>query len=54
MHRFALLLAVLAAPAFGQGVLFERGVNGVSPHLRAVSERVHFFDGDGKRMAQAL
>ena len=40
MHRFALLLAVLAAPAFGQGVLFERGVNGVSPHLRAVSERV--------------
>jgi len=40
MKRLALLLAVLSAPAFPQGVLFERGVTGPSPHLRAVSERV--------------
>ncbi len=40
MKRLTLLLAVLAAPAFGQGVLLERGVDGPSPHLRAVSERV--------------
>src|SRR6267143_6074084 len=40
MTRLTLLLAVLAAPAFAQGVLFERGADGASPHLRAVSERV--------------
>ena len=40
MTRFALLLAVLAAPAFGQGVLFEPGVDGPSQRLRFVSERV--------------
>jgi len=40
MTRLTLLLAVLAAPAFGQGVLLERGVDRPSPHLRTVSERV--------------
>src|SRR5439155_16778826 len=40
MIRIALFLALLATPALAQGMLFERGVEGQSPHLRAVSERV--------------
>jgi len=40
MTRFALLLAVLAAPSFAQGVLFEPGVDGPGQRLRFVSERV--------------
>ena len=39
MIRIALFLALLATPALAQGMLFERGVEGQSPHLRAVSER---------------
>jgi Ca-activated chloride channel homolog len=40
MIRIALLSALLATPAFAQGVLFEPNVPGRSPHLRAVYERV--------------
>src|SRR5947209_1327951 len=40
MTRLALLLALLSAPSYAQGALFERGVAGPSPNLRAVHERV--------------
>ncbi|HWE25895.1 MAG TPA: VWA domain-containing protein [Myxococcales bacterium] len=40
MKRFVLFLVVLAGPAFAQGILQERGVDGPSAHLRAVSEHV--------------
>src|SRR2546425_5067475 len=40
MYRLTLLLAVLAAPSFAQGVLFEPGVDGPGQRLRFVSERV--------------
>src|SRR5690348_637718 len=40
MVRIAVLVAVLATPAFAQGVLFETNVPGPSPHLRAAAGRV--------------
>ena len=40
MKRFAVVLLLFAAPTFAQGMLMERGVDGPSPNLRAVSERV--------------
>ena len=39
--KFALALLLTAAPSLAQGMLTERGVDGPSPNLRAVSERVH-------------
>jgi Ca-activated chloride channel homolog len=41
MKRVVLFLAVLAGRASAQGFLLERGIEGPSPHLRAVSERVN-------------
>jgi len=40
MKKLLLICLLSAAPAFAQGVLLERGVEGASPNLRAVSERV--------------
>ena len=40
MIRIAFFLALAAAPAFAQGMLLERGVEGPSPHLKVVAERV--------------
>src|SRR3989442_165222 len=40
MKNVILACLLSASPAFAQGVLFERGLEGASPHLRAVSERV--------------
>lgn len=40
MKRFAVLLCLFAARSFAQGVLLERGQEGPSANLRAVSERV--------------
>ncbi len=40
MKRFLVFAVLFAAPAFAQGVLLEQGVEGPSPHLRIVSERV--------------
>src|SRR5438105_14413369 len=40
MTRIAFLVALAAAPAFAQGMLLERGVEGPSPHFKVVAERV--------------
>src|SRR5438132_13202395 len=40
MKRIAMFLLLVAAPTFAQGILPERGQEGPSPNLRAVSERV--------------
>src|SRR5215468_9614525 len=40
MKRIPILLLVIATRTFAQGALFERGQQGPSPNLRAVSERV--------------
>jgi len=40
MKRLLLLCLLSATPTLAQGVLLERGVDGASPHLRPVYERV--------------
>src|SRR4051812_5239664 len=40
MKKMLLVCLLSAFPAFAQGVLLERGVDGASPHLRSVHERV--------------
>jgi len=40
MKKTLLVCLLSAFPAFAQGVLLERGVDGASPHLRSVKERV--------------
>ena len=40
MKNLVLACLLSASPAFAQGVLLERGLEGASAHLRAVSERV--------------
>src|SRR5712664_2937559 len=40
MKKLLLICLLSAAPAFAQGVLLERGIEGASPNLKAVSERV--------------
>jgi Ca-activated chloride channel family protein len=40
MKSLLVLALLLPAHAFAQGMLLERGIEGASPHLRAVSERV--------------
>src|SRR5258705_757438 len=40
MKKLLLLCLLSATPAFAQGVLLERGLDGASPHLKAVWERV--------------
>ena len=40
MKKMLVICLLSAAPAFAQGVLLERGIEGASPNLKAVSERV--------------
>ena len=40
MNKLLLVVMLLPAPVLAQGVLLERGLDGQSPHLRALSERV--------------
>jgi Ca-activated chloride channel family protein len=40
MKKLLVICLLSAAPAFAQGILLERGIEGASPNLRAVSERV--------------
>jgi Ca-activated chloride channel family protein len=40
MKKLLLCALLCASPAFAQGMLLERGIEGASPHLRPLSERV--------------
>ena len=40
MKKLLVICLLSAAPAFAQGVLLERGIDGASPNLKALSERV--------------
>jgi Ca-activated chloride channel family protein len=40
MKKLLLCALLCASPAFAQGMLLERGIEGPSPHLRPLSERV--------------
>jgi Ca-activated chloride channel family protein len=40
MNRLLLVALLLPAPIFAQGMLLERGLDGPSPHLTALAERV--------------
>jgi Ca-activated chloride channel family protein len=40
MNKLLLVALLLPAQAFAQGMLLERGIDGKSPHLRALAERV--------------